>query len=147
LNPTPRSATLGKVVPQIVWHDSYCIGVKQLDMHHQHLVKLINQLAEQSTCSVYSEHIADTISELTQYAIYHFSYEEKLMSEHGFPRLPQHRVEHIQFCEVIAETSYGATLGIISISDLLEYLTRWLKKHILLEDMQIKPYLATLGVE
>ena len=130
----------------MVWQDSYSVGVAKLDKHHQHLLKLINRLAEHMACPVHSEQIVDSISELTQYAMYHFAHEERLMAEHGFPGLAAHRDEHLQFCEVIAETSYGATLGIISTVNLLEYLTRWLKNHILIEDMQFKPFFAARGV-
>ena len=133
-------------MPIIVWQESYSVGVAMLDKHHQHLLKLINQLAEHSACSVHSEQIVDSISELTQYAMYHFACEERLMVEHGFPRLTEHQNEHLQFCEVIAETSYGATLGVISTENLLDYLTKWLKNHILHEDMQFKTFFAAKGV-
>jgi hemerythrin len=133
-------------MPQIVWHDSYSVGVNILDEHHRHLAWLINRLSDCTGGSEHSERVVDVISELVQYAMYHFEHEEKLMETHGFPRLEKHRGEHTQFCEVISETSFGATLGIIEISQLVEYLIRWWKNHILYEDMQFKPFFAAQGV-
>lgn len=131
---------------RILWHDSYSVGVAKLDEHHQHLAKLINQLAEQTAAPVHSEQVVDSISELIQYAMYHFAHEERLMAEHEFPRHARHCEEHQQFCELIAETSYGATLGINTTGHLLDYLTQWWENHILFEDMQYKPFFAAIGV-
>lgn len=135
-----------KTMPKIVWHDEYSVGVNILDEHHRHLAWLINRLSECSGDPGHSEQVGDVIGELVQYAMYHFEHEEMLMTRHGFPRLDKHRGEHTQFCEVITETSFGATLGIIEISQLVEYLTRWWKNHILYEDMQYKPFFVELGV-
>jgi hemerythrin len=64
------------------------------------------------------------------------------MEEHDYPQLASHRAEHVQFCEVIAETCYGASLGVIGAHELYDYLARWWKNHILYEDMKYKPFFA-----
>lgn len=134
----PHTSTM----PRTHWNQSYSVGVTALDNHHEHLLKLINQLSEYSAHSVHSEEIVDTISELVQYVMYHFEYEERLMAQHSFPGLSRHRDEHRQFCQVIAEVSFGVSIGLIDTLYLLEYLEAWWKNHILLEDMQYKPFLA-----
>jgi hemerythrin-like metal-binding protein len=131
---------------KILWHDSFSVGVQILDEHHQTLARLINRLSDCPSGTEHSETVVDAISELVQYALYHFDHEERLMAAHDFPRLAKHREEHSQFCEVITETSYGATLGIIDLQHLIDYLNRWWKNHILFEDMQFKPYFASRGV-
>jgi len=131
---------------KIIWHESFSVGVEMLDEHHKYLAKLINQLSDYNACTTSSEQVVDVISELVQYALYHFKHEEELMARHQFPKLDKHSGEHTQFCEVITETSYGATIGIIDITHLADYLVRWWKNHILHEDMQFKPFFASLGV-
>jgi len=133
-------------MPQIVWNDSFSVGVKTLDEHHKYLAHLINRLAESASSTVLSEPVVDVISELIQYAMYHFHHEEELMAMHNYPNRQKHCGEHTQFCEVITETTYGATRGIIDISHLITYLIRWWKNHILHEDMQFKPFFASVGV-
>lgn len=130
----------------IIWHDSYSVGVTILDEHHRHLAWLINRLADCAGDAAHTERVVDVIGELTQYAMYHFQREEDLMTRHGFPRLDKHCGEHTRFCEVITETSFGATLGIIDISRLVEYLISWWKNHILHEDMNFKIFFAARGV-
>jgi hemerythrin len=126
---------------KILWHDSFSVGVAKLDQHHQHLAHLINQLSDCIPCSNQTEKVVDILSALIEYAKYHFRHEEGYLKAHDYPQFEQHRIEHIQFCEVVAETCYGATIGIIGINDLYNYLSLWWTNHILYEDMLYKPFL------
>lgn len=134
-------------MPKITWHPSYSVGVEELDEHHQHLAHLINQLPGCFADADHSEKLVDILTALVSYAKYHFEYEERFMAEHDYPLLEPHRAEHVQFCEVIAETCYGASLGVIGAQDLYSYLTRWWKHHILHEDMKYKPYFAAREID
>ena len=131
---------------KISWHDSFSVGVTKLDEHHQHLAHLINQLYDCIPNSSESEKVVDILSALIEYARYHFSHEEGYMEAHDFPQFEQHRIEHIQFCEVVAETCYGATIGIIGLDELHKYLTNWWTNHILYEDMLYKPFFVSKGL-
>lgn len=126
---------------QIFWNESYSVGVKALDMHHQHLAYLINKLDCRCSDDLDSEEMADILGALVKYAEYHFRHEEELMAEIDYAELESHRQEHIHFSEVIAEICFGATLGVLSAQELFSYLTRWWRNHILLEDMKYKPYM------
>jgi len=132
-------------VTPIFWNESLSVGEKTLDMHHQHLAHLINQLGGRESDDLKSEQMVDILSALVKYAEYHFRHEEKLMAEVDFDNLDSHRQEHLHFCEVVAEICYGATLGVISAKELFSYLTRWWRNHILLEDMKYKPFLQELS--
>lgn len=126
----------------IQWNANYSVGISMLDQHHQYLATLINQLAEISNDDSKSEKVGDILGALISYARYHFHHEEEMMAANNYRDLESHRLEHQNFCEIIAETCYGATLGVIGVKELFNYLTRWWKNHILLEDMKYKPYLA-----
>lgn len=132
-------------MPKILWNPSFSIGSAVLDEHHQHLAGLINRLAECATGGAHSEAFVDVLCELAQYAKYHFTHEEKLMEEHGFPRRQMHSGEHTRFCEAISDTSYEATQGCCDIEHLVCYLSDWWERHILQEDMQLKPFFAARG--
>ena len=127
---------------KIIWDPSFSVGVDELDGHHQHLGVLINRLAEHIRSPGDGGAVGDILIELADYAIYHFRHEELMMARHGFPQLASHRAEHLQFCEMVAELSYGATLGIVDLSQLFAFLTRWWACHILQEDMKYKPFLT-----
>lgn len=125
----------------IFWNESFSVGEKTLDTHHQHLAHLINQLGGRESDDLKSEQMVDILSALVKYAEYHFRHEEKLMADVAYDHIESHRQEHLHFCEVVAEICYGATLGVIGAQELFSYLTRWWRNHILLEDMKYKPYL------
>lgn len=128
----------------IIWNEAFSVGVDELDEHHRHLAHLINQLATHSGEDLHSEAMVDILTALVSYAEYHFGKEEALMADAGYHELDGHRQEHLHFCEVISETCYGASLGIVGVKELFSYLTRWWRNHILLEDMKYRPYLGVV---
>lgn len=132
---------------QIFWNESFSVGDRTLDQHHQHLAHLINQLGGLDADDLGSEQMVDILSGLVKYAEYHFEHEEKLMAAVEYHELESHQQEHLHFCEVVAEICFGATLGIISARELFSYLTRWWRNHILLEDMKYKPHLESTTLE
>ena len=129
----------------ITWNEAFSVGVDELDQHHRHLAELINQLAEHGADDLRSAAMVDILSALIGYAEYHFRKEEELMASTDYYDLEYHRQEHRHFCEVISETCYGASLGLVGVKELFSYLTRWWRNHIMLEDMKYKPYLAPLA--
>ena len=128
----------------IIWNESFSVGEKTMDQHHQQLAKLINRLAERKSEALNSEPMTDILGALVRYAEYHFQQEEELMASLNFPELASHRKEHLQFCEVISETCYEASLGVVGPPELFSFLTRWWRNHILHEDMKYKHLLGAL---
>ena len=57
---------------EIVWQESFSVGVKDLDDQHKQLIKMINTLINQKDVKVNSETISDLLTELTKYAEDHF---------------------------------------------------------------------------
>lgn len=128
----------------IIWNERYSVGVDLLDQHHRQLAGLINQLGECTAERGLTESVGNVLDALVRYAEYHFRHEEALLEAAGYPDLDRHRGEHLAFCEIIADTCYIAMHGIIGIDDLLTYLTRWWKEHILLEDMKYRPLIGSI---
>lgn len=127
---------------QLVWHESLSLGIPDIDAHHQYLAALINRFAECGDGPAGRPRAFRILMELAHYATYHFEYEERLMKEYGYPGAEEHHGGHLQFCEVVAEASYGATLGIIGVDDLHDYLCRWWDRHVRQEDMHFRDFLA-----
>ena len=130
----------------IAWNDSFSLGIRTLDEHHRHLASLINRLMAHPSAETNTESFTAVVSELVQYARYHFEHEEALMAEHDYPASEHHRNEHDQFCRFVSETSYGAMIGVITKQHLVDYLVRWWQAHILSEDMLLKPFFASKGI-
>lgn len=132
---------------QIVWSNTFSVGVREMDTQHKKLISMINRLiAEQHTLTDPAT-IAELLTEMTNYASEHFRAEEYLMSEYGYEQLDQQVQAHEHFMAKTIEFM-NAEVGpnLLSLA-LLEYLSTWLTKHILHEDMQYKAFFAGKGLD
>lgn len=132
---------------QIVWSNTFSVGVREMDTQHKKLISMINRLiAEQHTLTDPAT-IAELLTEMTDYASEHFRAEEYLMSEYGYERLDQQVQAHEHFmAKTIAFMNAEVGPNLLSRA-LLEYLSTWLTKHILHEDMQYKTFFVGKGLD
>jgi len=132
---------------EIIWDESYSVGVKELDEQHQQIIKIVNRLIKEKDLKVNSETISDVLAELTQYAEFHFRIEEEYMKKHDFPGYSVHKELHSTFrlqlitfaIEIVAEKE---TIP----DEVIDYLKNWWLKHILKSDMKFKKYFENDGV-
>lgn len=118
------------------------IGIEQLDKEHEYLFALLNEafelLKNEFVKDKYSR-ISDLIEELKRYADTHFAHEEQYMERIQDPELGMQKKQHLAFREKINCFSVtnidGNQDGVLS--EILEYMTRWLYHHILSSDMMI----------
>jgi hemerythrin len=126
------------------WKDEYSMGVEKIDHQHRHLFILVNKLIEQSTAYPDSKLILYTLREMIDYAKEHFTDEEKLMQERGFPELESHKEQHTYFIKTTAELSLGALDNQEMVfSEIVEFLKLWLTFHVLKYDMKYRDYFKT----
>jgi hemerythrin-like metal-binding protein len=118
------------------------VGVPALDADHRCLVRIINLLAEVDHGAEARSTIETVLETLAMYARYHFAREERVMEACGFPASTFHRAEHEDFTGHI----HGLRVDLAGrasphlAKELLDYLTQWLRHHILIQDMAYKPY-------
>lgn len=120
-----------------------CIGVEQIDEEHAKLFYLINKALEKIADETVTLTTAkELVDELRDYARVHFDHEETYMKEHNDPELPVQKREHAAFTakmdsmyedirELDESMAKAATL------ELVEYLAKWLYRHILSSDIMI----------
>jgi len=126
---------------KIVWDQAFSVGVEEIDQQHKQLVEIINHLIELDGISVSSERISDTLTRMTEYADYHFTSEERMMQSAGYPGTEAHKLEHVAFMRKTAEFALGTMSYNQTVPHaLVTYLKDWLLDHILVSDMQYKPF-------
>ena len=131
----------------IEWTDSFSVGVALLDEQHRRLIDMLNKMIKDPAADTRSETVADVLTDMTRYAQEHFKAEEELMNEHGYPRLDEHKEQHLGFQEKVARLCFATVKGQASVpQELMEYLQKWLIHHILQEDMAFKPFFEQKGV-
>lgn len=120
------------------------IGISQIDEEHRHLFELINEVMELISNEIVEDkyhQIETLVRQLEEYADTHFEHEEAYMESIQDPELPIQKKQHAQFREKInmLDLSVKNTTEEQqkTLEDMLEYLTRWLYRHILSSDMMI----------
>ncbi|WP_029893412.1 bacteriohemerythrin [Desulfohalovibrio reitneri] len=129
-------------MPQIEWTDDLRIGVERIDAQHEKLTGLINELYYAYMQGREQDVLARTIREVSDYTLYHFADEEKLMAEIGYPELEAHKARHREFANktigfLLASVESGENLT----PEVLDYLTDWWLNHIQRVDATIAEHI------
>ncbi|WP_072908662.1 bacteriohemerythrin [Malonomonas rubra] len=128
---------------QIIWDQSYSVGVAQLDEHHKKLIAMINELSFAMKNDRGQQVVKDIVLEMVDYARMHFNVEEELMRKSGYLGLLQHLKEHEVFSRKADELAQRCQEGDFVLSaEVVNFLSDWLKAHILEND---KKYSLTMN--
>jgi hemerythrin len=124
------------------WSSQLSIGIPEIDQQHQGLLDVVNELWDAIVANAEVQRVAHILSELEQYTRAHFTAEEALMRVEDYPRFREHRIEHRNFIDQVAEAKAKLAGGEFLGLDLLHYLTDWLVKHIQGGDRDYARYIA-----
>ena len=124
---------------KIKWKDEYSLGIERVDRQHQHLFEIINKIIDCCGSAGDTELVGETIKEMVNYGREHFTDEEKLMQQYGYPNFEEHKNQHNYFIDTTADLAVGfmnnkKTTG----CEIAEFLSIWLTNHILKTDMKYK---------
>jgi hemerythrin len=113
----------------VEWREGFKIGVAQVDAEHRHLFTLVKSLSVLN--------VQDTLGELLDYVVTHFTHEQELMESSGFPDFRQHLALHENFSSQVADfLSSGNEWPEERIQELRRFLNKWLVGHILTHDLR-----------
>lgn len=125
----------------IQWSADYELGLSEIDLQHQALVKLLGD-AWRAVVRNDREQALHLIRRLEHYTVVHFAEEEAFMRSIGFPELSAHKLRHDAFTRRIAEEAYKLESGGDLSLDLFHFLRDWLLRHILVEDRKYADFEA-----
>jgi hemerythrin len=127
----------------IKWDDQLSVKNAKIDSQHQTLITMINDLHDSMMAGKGKEVMQKTIQGLVRYAKEHFSTEEQMFLQYGYPDAANHQKEHKKFIEKIDEFSNDFSAGKIGLSiEVMNFLSDWLKNHIMGCDQEYVPYLS-----
>jgi len=124
------SETENKRAPFVIeWRDGFRINIPQTDDEHRRLFALVKALNLKS--------IDQTLEELLDYVVTHFSNEQALMEQSGYPAFDQHLKLHEEFSAFVGEfLGSGEAWSEERIQELRRFLNKWLIGHIMTHDMR-----------
>lgn len=120
----------------ITWKEAYNLDISEIDPQHQKLIGIINKLYGAMQASTEKAEMKTILSELADYADYHFSTEERHFEEFNYIDKIEHTKSHDAYKEKIAQFSkaYESNDSNTLPFDLIDYLGGWWTGHILGED-------------
>ena len=121
------------------WDDSLALGIEVIDGQHKRIVDYINEL-HQAHREGLREKVDEVLQGLVDYTISHFSFEENLMAEGGYPLSDAHRQVHHAFTKRIEEYRRQHQSGKDVARQLIAELQIWLTNHIRNDDRDYRPY-------
>jgi hemerythrin len=123
------------------------VNIKEIDLQHQKLVELINNLHDGMKAGKGKEILGEILSELVNYTSFHFAFEEKLLEKYVYPETIAHKRQHSDLVgQVLAyKESYESGKTVLSI-EIMNFLKDWLTTHITGTDKKYSTFLNSKGV-
>lgn len=123
---------------QFTWTDDLCTGSALIDGDHRELVGLVNALFRTMESSQGNARMSRAMNDLIVYSEAHFSREEAEMERIQYVASLAHRAEHAkllrQLVELKAMLDAGGRINVPAVSD---FLSAWLRQHILTLDLKL----------
>lgn len=126
---------------KIVWKREWTLDCSLIDEQHKNLIEIVNMIIENKIS------FQDLLKKLIDYSAFHFSDEEDIMIESGYPDrfLNEHKDEHNKFKKILLDISFRAMEDDADIDELVFILQRfcvlWFQTHFLNTDKKFIEYL------
>ncbi len=134
-------------MPFLTWTNEYSVNVREIDAQHRKLMDMINRLYDAMREGRGAQATGQVLRELIDYTRAHFAYEERLLSQHGYPEFPGHKSEHDRLARKVTEFQQKFAAGNTMLAlDLSKFLKDWLTTHILGTDKKYAAFLNGRGV-
>ncbi len=124
----------------IQWKDQYNTGCPEIDLHHQTLAEIVNELYQAFEHGLAESKSIEILKKLEDYTKYHFQAEEELMAKYNYPELEAHKIEHLRLIKElkkIKEQILNNQDKLVSFRLMLT-LKDWILDHILESDHKYK---------
>ena len=134
---------------KIEWNDSLSIGIDLIDEQHKMLIQRLNDLSKAVEMKQGETEIMKTLEFMIDYTDFHFSSEEKHMTEQMYPGLDYQLKQHKEFKDTLAHIvedfeEEGPTRALVT--SINTFLVNWLINHIKDVDLKFGEFLKEKGI-
>ena len=122
-------------MPFIAWSDKYSVKVEEMDLQHQKLLAMLNDLHDSMKQGKSKGVVGSLVTKMLEYASQHLDREEALMRNCGYEGLSEHKKKHDQFRQKVSEfqTALNSTDHALS-QKMMAFFKEWFITHICEED-------------
>jgi len=129
------------------WTPEYSVKIAELDDQHKKLLEMMNKAYEQARNDPSPAEVSRLLHELNEYAIAHFSKEEKYMLQTEYKDYEDHKGQHEYFYDQIARFKTKLGEGDREIyAEIADFLKSWFLKHILTNDQKYSGHFIDAGI-
>jgi len=132
----------------INWDGSLSVNVGEIDQQHKKLVGMINELDDAMRQGKGKDVLGKIINDLNAYTATHFKTEEDYFGRFAYPETVSHKKEHVYFVQKTSEIKNGFANGKLALSiDVMDFLGKWLKDHIMGTDKKYSKFFNEKGLK
>ncbi len=127
----------------IAWDDTLDTGHAGMDADHTQLAGLFDLLRDAVDSDKGNAACAKALDDIIRHAKTHFDLEQRLMTQHRYPKTEQHAAEHAMLIHQALD--YRRRFNVDSAAsraDLMRFPEVWLVFHILFSDKELAAFLA-----
>lgn len=137
----------GRFMELFPWSEKYSVNIAEIDKQHKKLVGMLNKLHNAICDGKGKEALGPILSELIQYTRTHFIAEERIMSTNGYPDYEAHKEKHRRMSDKVALLYRDYQEGKASLNfEVMDFLEKWIEKHIMGTDKKYAPFLNNKGI-
>ena len=121
----------------IKWDESLSVGYAEIDGHHKKLINIVEEVHSLLGLPVgeYRLKVGKVLKKLSDYTVYHFTEEEKVMRQYKYPGLEEHAKVHSLFVKKLSESLPLMASGDKKTAiEMYNFLRAWLLQHIAIDD-------------
>jgi hemerythrin-like metal-binding protein len=146
--PLIKLATKTEQSSLVKWDPAFSVGITEIDQQHQMLIAMINELQSSVQAGRGRDAQGKILDGLSAYARDHFANEERLFGIYAYPWSISHKAEHQAFTQKVASFIQDYKVGKSDVSSqILTFLSDWLKNHIVSKDKTYSYFFAMKGLK
>lgn len=132
-----------------VWKEkNFRMGIPIIDLQHLWLIHLILKIDDYSKGDMARDLLANIIQQTIDFAIEHFSTEEKLIDLVNFPNSLEHVRNHRNYIEQIKYLNKKSSQSIYTVASRIQTLMyNWLNEHIKKHDFEYKAHIDNSEID
>jgi len=123
---------------QFSWTDDLFTGSALIDGDHRQLIAFVNALFEAMEATVSNDAICEAMNNLVQYTREHFGREETEMDRVRYVASLAHKSEHANLLrQIVTLKEMLESGGKVNVPAVEDFLTEWLREHIVKADSKL----------
>lgn len=126
----------------VQWNPSFDTGLQFIDQEHAGLLTQLNTLIELLTKDAPAANWLPALDRLIHAVTEHFTHEEQIMDNIGYPGYQPHRQQHQHLLQEVADfRTHVSAQACKETLDTVRFVKFWVLKHMVQEDSKIKQHI------